>query len=307
VVVLGSWRTPAVRAESLALLAQRLTDRDRAIVNDLGRLRVLTLEQLARVYFSSRSSARDRLDTLRELGVVDRFRPSTRAAYRYVLAWTGMRLHHAATEERRLALSENEREGTDKPRAAPSRPAAEALIARLIANPMRAHLEAVNDCYTRLAAAARVAEGVELVYWHSEAEATKLLGDPRLHPDGAFDLRFGEAERRCWFEHDTGSEPTQVLERKGKHYRGQLRSEATKRGHFGAVADPQCVLFELTRPGREQNLHRALAEEADTAPIATCTTERSTDPLGPVWWLVGDPPGKFRTIADLPTRIEHFR
>ena len=125
-----------------------------------------------------------------------------------MLAWTGLRLHHAALEERRLALPEFEREGTDKPRAAPSRPAAEALIARLIANPMRAHLEAVNDCYTRLAAAARALDGVELMYWYSEAEATKLLNSAHTRPDGAFDLRVGESWRRCWFEHDTGTEPT---------------------------------------------------------------------------------------------------
>jgi len=47
----------AERAESLVALAHRLTDRDRPIISDMGRLWVLTLEQLARVHFSSLGAA----------------------------------------------------------------------------------------------------------------------------------------------------------------------------------------------------------------------------------------------------------
>ncbi len=298
---MGSWRAPSERVESLVALAHRLTDRDRAIISDLGRLRVLTLEQVARAHFTSRSSARDRLDTLRELGVVDRFRPSTRAAYRYVLAWTGLRFHQAAVEEERLSKPEFYREGSDKPRAAPSRPAAEALIGRLIANPMRAHLESVNDFYTRLAAASRPDPTVELVRWHSEAEATALMGEQMLRPDGAFDVEVHAEFWRCWFEHDTGTEPLTTLTAKARTYRATLSHRATTLSHFGDKADPQCLVIELTRPGREANLHPAIVHLTDRLVIVTCTVERSTHPLGAVWWVVGDPAGQFRRFAEIPT------
>ena len=297
---MGSWRTPAEKTESLIVLAHRLTDRDRAIISDLGRLRVLTLEQIAKAHFTSKSSARDRMDTLRELGVVDRFRPSTRAAYRYVLSWSGLRLHHAAVEEARLAQPTAYRAGGEKPRPAPSRPAADALIARLIANPMRAHLEAVNDFYTRLAASCRASDGVDLVRWYGEAEATALLDVPYLRPDGAFEVEVAGQRWRCWFEHDTGSELASVLAGKATTYRAQLSHKSLYR-HFGN--EPQCLLFELTKPGREANLHPALAEPAEDFTIATCTTDRSADPLGPIWQLAGETAGRLRTFAELPARL----
>lgn len=296
---MGSWRTPAEKTESLVALAHRLTDRDRAIISDLGGLRVLTLEQIARAHFSSKSSARDRMDTLRELGVVDRFRPSVRGAFRYVLSWSGLRLHHATVEEARLAEPEAYRIGSEKPRPAPSRPAAEALIARLIANPMRAHLEAVNDFYSRLALACRASDGVVLVRWYGEAEATALLNVPYLRPDGAFEVEVNGERWRCWFEHDTGTERASTLAGKATTYRAQLGHKSLHR-HFGDM--PQALLFELTKPGREANLHPGLAEPAEDFTIATCTTDRSIDPLGPIWKLVGERPGRLRTFAELPVR-----
>lgn len=301
VVVLGSWRARSERTESLTALAQRLTDRDREIISDLGRLRVLTLEQIARVHFASLSSARDRMATLVELGVVDRFRPGTRGAFRFVLSWSGMRLHHAAVEEARLAQPEFYREGTERPRAAPSRPAAEAHLARLIANPARDHLEGVNDFYSRLAAACRTAPEVELVRWYSETEATALLNVQFLRPDGAARLTVAGVEWLCWFEHDTGTEPAGTLVRKASTYRAQLSGKTIWLGHHHAVS-AQCLLFELTRPGREAGLHPALAEHADGLAIATSATERSGDPLGPVWRSAGDPVDRLRPLVELPAR-----
>jgi hypothetical protein len=283
----------------LTVLAQRLTDRDRAIIGDLGRLRVLTLEQIARVHFASHSSARDRMATLVELGVVDRFRPGARAAFRFVLSWSGMRLHHAAVEEARLGLPEFYRKGTATPRAAPSRPAAEAHLARLVANPARGHLEGVNDFYSRLAASCRTDPDVELVRWYSETEATALLDVAFLRPDGAARLVVAGVEWLCWFEHDTGTEPAGTLVRKAKLYRAQLSGRTIWFGHHHA-AGAQCQLLELTKPGREAGLHPALDENADGWAIATCATERSADPLGPVWRSAGDEAGRLRSLAALP-------
>lgn len=300
-VVLGSWRARSERTESLTALAQRLTDRDRAIIADLGRLRVLTLEQISRVHFASHSSARDRMATLVELGVVDRFRPGTRGAFRFVLSWSGLRLHHAAVEEARLSQPEFYRQGTERPRAAPSRPAAEAHLARLIANPARSHLEGSNDFYSRLAATCRTDPDVELVRWYSETEATALLDVQFLRPDGAARLTVRGVEWLCWFEHDTGTEPAGTLLRKASTYRAQLSGKTIWLGHHHAVR-AQCLLFELTKPRREAGLHPALAEYADGLAIATSATERSADPLGPIWRSADDLPGRLRPLAELPAR-----
>ncbi|WP_026924424.1 replication-relaxation family protein [Glycomyces arizonensis] len=277
-------------------LAYRLTDRDRAIIGDLGHLRVLTLEQIARVHFTSLSSARDRLTTLYELGVVDRFRPSNRSAYRYVLAWNGLRLHHAAVEEVRLALPEYLRGGGAKPRPQPSRPAAEALIARLIANPRRTHLEAVNDFYSRLAASVKAHPEIELLRWYGEAEATELMDASVLRPDGGALVDVSDEERVFWFEHDTGTETLAALVQKASWYNGATSWNKV----IGRVDWRQALLLELTKPGREANLHAALAQSGFKFTIAMVTTGRSADPLDAIWQLVGKPLGHFLTLAQLP-------
>lgn len=294
--LLGSWRTPAAKAVSLTELAYRLTDRDRVIIEDLGHLRVLTLEQIARAHFTSLSSARDRLATLYELGVVDRFRPSNRAAYRWVLAWNGLRLHHAAVEEARLALPEYLREGGAKPRPQPSRPAAEALIARLIANPMRAHLEAVNDFYSRFAASVKAHPEVELLRWYGEPEATGLMKASVLRPDGGALVNVSGEERVFWFEHDTGTETLAALVQKASWYNGATSWNKV----VGRVDWRQALLIELTKPGREANLHAVLAQSGFKFTIATVTTGRSVDPLDAIWQVADDPPGHFRALAQLP-------
>lgn len=82
---MGSWRTPASAAKSLGEVFHRLTDRDRAIIDVLGRCKLITVVQLSRIFFDSESAAYDRLKTLVELEILARRRPSTHGAYRYYL------------------------------------------------------------------------------------------------------------------------------------------------------------------------------------------------------------------------------
>jgi Replication-relaxation len=58
------------------LLASHVTERDRRIAVDCYEHHVLTTDQISRLYFPKPRGATARLQTLYELRVLDRFRPS---------------------------------------------------------------------------------------------------------------------------------------------------------------------------------------------------------------------------------------
>lgn len=283
---MGSWRTPAKRAADVAGLAHRLTDRDRAIIFDIGRLRTLTLRQIARLHFTSLSSARDRVRTLSELGVLQRFRTSTRGEYFFVLALAGLRLYAPMLEQ--LRVRDHIFDAMEKARPTvvrTTRPAAEAMVADLVANPLLKHLASSNDFYTRLAEACRNLDGWEIERWFSERESwwTTVMVNDRLRPDGAVNLHANGRELRFWIEHDTGTETLGRLIQKLERYK-----EAAAR----------TVLIELTKAGRERNFHQS-AEVPSGFVVATATVERAGDPTAAIWWRLGEPPDRFLGMREL--------
>jgi hypothetical protein len=79
-------------ALKLAALAGRLTNRDRRLCRLLWEHRVLTSHQLTQLAFRHLDTAEDRLRTLTQLQVLDRFRPrrdTASAPYHYVLGPLG--------------------------------------------------------------------------------------------------------------------------------------------------------------------------------------------------------------------------
>jgi Replication-relaxation len=149
--------------ERLAVLASRLTDRDRALCGLLYEHRVLTTLQLVDLAFPSRNAAEHRLALLHRLGVVDRFRPRHSpgsAPYHYVLGPLGAALLAAQTDQeparfgyrrdRALALAHSQRLG---------------------------HLVGVNGFFTALARAARQhEEEAALEVWWSEQRCAAHWG-----------------------------------------------------------------------------------------------------------------------------------
>src|SRR5436305_2001392 len=69
-------RRGRVGAAAIAALASRLTERDQQVALACYEHRVLTTEQLCRLYFSAPRRARRRLTLLYQLRVLDRFRPT---------------------------------------------------------------------------------------------------------------------------------------------------------------------------------------------------------------------------------------
>lgn len=308
---MGSWRAPAAPVDLLMELSHRLTDRDRAIVADLGRFRLFTLDQFQRVYFDSYSATRDRIASLFELGVLQRFRPHTRASFRYLLGWHGLRMIHAARAEEyeRDPYVPYSNARKPKPGRAPSKAAAQEYADRIIASAHRGHLEGINDFYSRLAAACRGDETPELARWYTEAETDEEAPLHGMRADGAFDLATARGEAVFYFEFDTGTETLTRLAAKAVAYGGKVAGEQRSRRAYGnegrRASRPRTeplrfMLIELTRPGREDNLHDRLAESGLRLPVATTTARRAADPLGPVWRLAGDPAGARRRLDQLP-------
>lgn len=253
----------------LRILA-RLTERDRILVDLLGRHRVLTVDQIHRLLFNSQRATRYRLAILVDLDVLTRFRTAVRPgsqAFRYTLGYAGARLHAAST---------------DAP--LPRRAAYADQLARTAASRHLDHLVASNDFFTRIAMQARRRPALDLAEWRSEAEAVDLTGG-MIRPDAAATVT--ESGRSCafWFEHDTGSETLARLAAKADRYAAHL------------AAAGRTVLFELPSPVREDQLHDALAGRRWPFPIATAITARSADPTGRVWLPVGQ--GELRSLIDL--------
>jgi hypothetical protein len=312
---MASWRTPSDAAASLGEIAHQLTDRDRAIIEHLDRFRLFTIEQLQRIFFDSASSAYDRVRTLTERGLLDRRRPSTHEAYRYFLGWLGLSLTHA------VAVADYARDpGTDwfgksekpKPGRTPTKAKAREHADALFFSAHRSHLEGVNDCYSRLAFACRHDQTATLRRWYVEQEAERVSSVMGMRADGCFDLTLAGLKREFWFEYDTGTETLDRLIMKINHYDkeiGRHQRIASKRVQEGqwtreeilAEAPPRMMLIEFTKPGREANLHDRLDRGEGRRLVATTATDRSADPLGPVWWCAGDPQGRLRRLDEVYT------
>lgn len=304
---MGSWRARSVPASSVREVAHRLTERDFAIITDLARFRLFTLEQLERLYFDSNSSARDRITTLTEMGLLQRFRPHTRDAYRYLLGLHGLKIVHA----NRVEDYERDPEGPilgerrPKPGRVPSKASAEAYAERIIASAHRSHLEGCNDFYSRLSFSCRHS-GTELVSWCTEAETDTLSPLTSLRADGSFDIATSVGEAAFYYEYDTGTEPLIRLVRKAESFAHEaerelsIRNERVASGRYRNYRVVGYMVIELTKPRRESNFHQELAARGSRVPVATTTIERSADPLGPIWRRACDPASALYRLDELP-------
>lgn len=239
----------------------RLTDRDRTLVDLLGRHRVLTIDQIQRIAFHSLRSTRRRLADLMGYDVITRFRGLLRPgsqAYRYTLGYTGAVLHAATTDQ-----------------PLPTRTAWREHLARLTASPTLGHRIGVNDFFCRIIGATRTRPDWTLTEWLSEAETWDLTGG-MIRPDAAATIHHN-GTTSIWFEHDTDTETLHRVVAKVDRY-AQLLT-----GHHRVLA------LELTGPVREANFLAAVGDRSWPLPIATTITARAADPTGPVWRLVGKP------------------
>ncbi len=166
----------------LAVLAGRLTQRDRQLCRLVWEHRVLTSGQCASLVFGSPITARHRLVLLAGLRVLDRFRPPWQrgqgsAPWHYVLGPAGAAVLAA---EQGFTLSQ-----------LGYRPDRVLAIAH---SPWLAHQVGVNGFFAALAADARGRPDAALVAWWPERRCAERWGQ-LVRPDGYGRWRHGDQRR----------------------------------------------------------------------------------------------------------------
>jgi hypothetical protein len=147
-------------------------------------------------------------------------------------------------------------------------------------SPTLTHLLTGNGFFVALLAYARHHDEAGLDRWWSETRARAATGG-RVRPDGHGVWRDGGRRVPFWLEVDLGSETLGRVV-------GKLADYATLAGTRRAYP----VLFWLTTPTREANLHTALARAGIPAGVSVATanaTDAAGDggPAGPVWRVPG--------------------
>lgn len=267
-------------ADHQAVLAWRLTPRDRWIIRMLHEHRVLTSHQITALAFPSFRSGRMRLRELFQWGVVDRFQPFVSvgtAPMHYVLAPGGAAVLAAeeSLDVKDLGYRHDRAFG--------------------VAHSLRlAHIVGVAEWFTALVDRARHSDPTEhttLGAWWSEVRCARHFGD-LIKPDayGRWTARSREIE--FFLEYDFGTEVLAKLAGKLVGYAGLAQATG--------ITTP--VLVWLATSRREATarrlLHRAWRELDDprSVPVATAAAEllnpevAHPSPADEVW-LPLDAPG----------------
>lgn len=244
-------------AEHQAVLAWRLTPRDKWIARMLWEHRVLTAHQITALAFPSFRSGRMRLRELYTWGVVDRFQPFVTvgtAPMHYVLAPAGAAVLAAedGLDVKEMGYRHDRVFG--------------------VAHSLRlAHTVGVNEWFTALIDRAhhpRPGEQVALAAWWSETRCAKHFGD-LIKPDGYGRWRDGDRQIEWFLEYDFGTEVLAKLA-------GKLAGYAALAQATG-ITTPLLVWLPTSR--REATARRLLAlawqglDDPRSVPVATAATE----------------------------------
>jgi len=248
-------RAGRVGAAAIAALASRLTERDRLVALACYEHRVLTTEQLRRLYFRSRRSAELRLAQLYELRVLDRFRPSRQpgegsAPYHWILDEAGAHVVAACLDLDRAELRWRRQRAV--------------AISR---TQTLTHQLEVNEFFTRLAEEARRASGRLLEWWGERRCLAALAG--QAAPDGYGKLLLpGRRPVSFLLELDRSSEDHYRLRQKARRYDKALPRSP--------LADEEPLLL-VTVPSqlRRDNAAATLAGSDVPIRVAVWTPERS--------------------------------
>ncbi|MEV5301133.1 replication-relaxation family protein [Amycolatopsis methanolica] len=244
-------------AEHQAMLAWRLTPRDKWIIRMLWEHRVLTSHQVTALAFPSFRSGRMRLRELWTWGVVDRFQPFVTvgtAPMHYVLAPAGATV--LAAEDDRDVKEMGYRHDR----------------AFAVAHSLRlAHTVGVNEWFTALVERARYrepGEDVALTAWWSETRCARHFGD-LVRPDGYGRWQHGDRQIEWFLEYDFGTEALAKLAGKLSGY--AALAQAT------GITTPLLVWLPTSK--REAAARRVLArawrelDEPYRVPVATAAAE----------------------------------
>jgi protein involved in plasmid replication-relaxation len=244
-------------ADHQAVLASRLTPRDRWIIRMLWEHRVLTAHQITALAFPSFRSGRQRLRELFQWAVVDRFQPFVTcgtAPMHYVLAPAGASVLAAedGLDVKDLGYRHDR--------------------AFAVAHSLRlAHTVGVAEWFTALIARARHSdphEHTELAAWWSEARCTRHFGD-LIKPDAYGRWTNNGVQIEFFLEYDLGTEALAKLAGKLAGY--AALAEAT------GIVTPLLVWLPTARREAAARgvLHRTWRDlnNPPAVPVATAAAE----------------------------------
>ncbi|HEX5246430.1 MAG TPA: replication-relaxation family protein [Gaiellaceae bacterium] len=269
-------------------LARHLTERDREVALCLYDQQVLTTDQLALLFFSSKRRAQDRLLFLYRQRVLDRFYPPSRfdagkPQAHWLLDEAGAYLVAASLGLDRRHLDWQRRDDWGS-------------------HPQLAHRLEANRFVTDLIAATLPGPALSVVAWSGPRQAAARLGERMrgtIRPDAELILTTARGPVDLLLEWDRGTETLDRLDEKLRRYRKaeyKLQYEDD---------EPRSILFVVPGPRRLQNL-RALCVELDrdgSWPILATTARelRAVGALAPIWQRLdaGEP---IQQLTDLPVR-----
>jgi hypothetical protein len=258
-VTVAESRRGRVGAAAIAALASRLTERDQLVALACYEHRVLTTEQLCRLYFSAPRRARRRLALLYELRVLDRFRPSRQrgqgsAQHHWILDEAGAHVVAAQLGVERAELRWRHQRDL-----------------AMLRSPKLDHQLEVNEFFSRLDEEARAAGG-RLDWWGERRCLAALEG--RVAPDGYGRLQLpGRRPASFLLELDRGSEDHGRLRQKARRY-----DKALPRSVLGDM-EP---LLLVTVPSRVRRDNAAAALAGSDLPIEVAVWTPEHSPLATV-------------------------
>jgi diadenosine tetraphosphatase ApaH/serine/threonine PP2A family protein phosphatase len=216
----------------LVSLGSRLTDRDRQIAVDCYDHHVLTTQQLLRLHFDGLRSTTARLNTLYQLRVLDRFRPSMpmgegTAPYHWVLDEAGAHIVAAREEIERRSLRWRHSDA----------------IKVAYSGKLRHHIE-INEFFSLLSQEAEAEDG-KLDQWYGERTTHRLFDG--ITPDGYGVVTLPHRPPvHLLLELDRATEPSKRLRQKAVRYAREVyRSELGERDAFVILAVPTAARARL--------------------------------------------------------------
>ena len=255
VVTVSEPRRGRVGAAAIAALASRLTARDQQVALACYEHRVLTTEQLRRLYFSAPRRARRRLARLYQLRVLDRFRPTLQpgqgsAQHHWILDEAGAHVvaAHLGIERTELRWSHQR------------------ALAMLDSQKLDHQVE-VNEFFTRLSEEARQVGG-RLVDWWGERRCLAALNG-QAGPDGCGKLALpGRRPLSFLLELDRSTEDHGRLRQKARRYQKALPRSI--------LSDEQpLLLVAVPTLARRDNAAATLAGSSLPIRVLVWTPERS--------------------------------
>jgi Replication-relaxation len=249
-----------ITSASLTVLIDQLSERDRAILTDLERTRVLTGAQLQRLHFdpiNQDSRARDRRRVLQRLADLDLV-STLKRRIGGIRAGSAGHIYTLTPAGRRLQALQRGQQLTKRLRRA-----------RTPGAPFLNHALAISEIYVTLVEASHNND-FHLARFESEPACWHPIGNGRyLHPDAYLVLATSTYQDCWWLEADQATESLPRIKRKCRSY-----LDFFTHGGLGPDEVPPRILFTTPDTDRSDAIQKVITtlSTAETNHLISVTT-----------------------------------